>query len=438
MTSLPEKLYFLFNIFCTFLFELIGSLFHQNRSVFIKQLASQLAKKNILYIKLFQAIVMNKNLIDDEINNELMQFTDSAPYDETDVDMELFCKVKDEFNLDWHSYEPIKAGMISLVFKLCDETTQKTVILKMKRKNIDEKLNKAIDYLQFFVYIISFIPHLNTFDISSVFNKNIETLKQQLDFSQEVQNMREAEEKCKNLKYVKIPRVYDEVTEKYPDVIMMEFIEGKTIQEIDEEDYSEYAALLLKYGMASFLIHGVSHGDLHAGNILFLKNDSCTQISTPKHQICLLDFGIVLRLEEEIRSNFLKIAVDMFEKPARELSKDLLFLYIEPTNVLLEMPRKHIDSILDIMEQIIENTIRSKNQADQSKLYQCIMEINCYINNHDLSSYGLKLNDSFVKTQLALAMCNGINMVLCKNDYMTFANKTINELFHLDLFKDSQ
>jgi hypothetical protein len=71
-------------------------------------------------------------------------------------------------------------------------------------------------------------------------------------------------------------------------------------------------------------------------------------------------------------------------------------------------------------------------------LYQCMMEINYYINNHDLASYGLKVNDSFVKTQMALAMCNGINMVLCKNDYMTFANKTINELFHLDLFKDTQ
>jgi len=234
-------------------------------------LALQLARKNVLYVKLFQAIAMNKNLIDDETNNELMRFTDSAPYDDADIDIELFCKVKDEYNLDWHSYEPIKAGMISLVFKLCDETNKNLVILKMKRRNIESKLNEAIDYLQFFVYIVSFIPYLNTFDITSVFNKNIETLKQQLDFSQEVKNMREAEDKCKNLKYVKIPRVYDEVTEKYPDVIMMEFIEGKTIQEIADEDYSEYAALLLKYGMASFLIHGVTHGDLHAGNILFFE-----------------------------------------------------------------------------------------------------------------------------------------------------------------------
>jgi predicted unusual protein kinase regulating ubiquinone biosynthesis (AarF/ABC1/UbiB family) len=334
--------------------------------------------------------------------------------------------------LDWHSYEPIKAGMISLVFKLCDETNKKLVILKMKRKNIDSKLNKAIDYLQFFVYIVSFIPYFNTFDIASTFNKNIETLKQQLDFNQEVQNMREAEDKCKNLKYVKIPQVYDEVTNKYPTVIMMEFIEGNTIQEIVEEDYSEYAGQLLKYGMASFLIHGVTHGDLHAGNILFLKDEN-----TQERKICLIDFGIVLRIEDKIRTDFLKTASNMFTSPAREISRDLICMYLEPVDVLKNLPNNHFERMLDKMESIIEETIHSKNQADQTKLYQCIIEINTYINNNNLSYYGLKFNDSFVKTQMALAMCNGINMVLCKNDYMTFANKTINELFHTDLFKDN-
>ena len=62
MTSLPEKIYFLFNTFCTFLFEAIFALFHQSRAIFIKRLALQLARKNVLYVKLFQAIAMNKNL----------------------------------------------------------------------------------------------------------------------------------------------------------------------------------------------------------------------------------------------------------------------------------------------------------------------------------------------------------------------------------------
>ena len=45
----------------------------------------------------------------------------------------------------------------------------------MKRRNIDQHLSIAIDNVRFFVYILSFIPYLNTFDITSVFNKNIDS-----------------------------------------------------------------------------------------------------------------------------------------------------------------------------------------------------------------------------------------------------------------------
>jgi predicted unusual protein kinase regulating ubiquinone biosynthesis (AarF/ABC1/UbiB family) len=432
MSSLAEKIYFLSSTFCIFLFELAFSLFHQSQQKFIQRLALQLSKKNILYVKLFQAVALNKNLINDEINNELMKFTDSAPYDENDIDRELLFKVKDEFNLDLCSCKPLNSGMISLVFKMHNNDTNEDVVLKVKRKNIDNILSSAIENVQFFVHIMSFIPYLNTFDIATTFNKNIDSLKQQLDFNQEVENMREVDEKCKNLNYIKIPRAYEEVTKKFPNVIMMEFIEGKTIQEIDEEDYSEYAGQLLKYGMASFLIHRVSHGDLHAGNILFLKDDV-----TQERKICLIDFGVILRIEQKISEDFLNIGLRLFTSPAREISRDLMCMYLEPVDILLNLPNNHFERIIDKLESIIEETIHSKNQADQNKLYQCIVEINCYINNNNLSCYGLKFNDSFVKTQMALAMCNGINMVLCKNDYMSFANKTINELFHTDLLKDN-
>jgi len=431
MTTITENMYFLFNTFCIFISEIVFLFFHQNREKFVKRLALKLSKKNILYVKLFQAIALNRNLINDEINNELMKFTDTAPYDNNDIDSNLLNKVKDEYNLKCDFYEPIKSGMISLVFKLYDENEDRNVILKMKRRNIDQHLSVAIDNVRFFVYILSFIPYLNTFDITSVFNKNIDSLKQQLDFNQEVENMREVTDKCKNLKYIKIPHAYNKVTEKYPNIIMMEFIEGKTIQEIAEEDYSTYASLLLKYGMVSFLIHGVTHGDLHAGNILFLKNGI-----NQEPQIGLLDFGIVLRIEDKTRNDFLNIASNMFISPSRQMARDLMYLYIEPIEVLKNLPNNHFEDILDILEKIIENTIHSKNQADQSKLYQCIMEINNYVNNNNLSKYRLVLSDSFVKMQMALAMCNGINMVLCKNDYMSFANKTITEMFHLDLLKD--
>ena len=416
--------------------ELIKYLWKKDYLDFIRTITYKLSKKNILYVKLFQAIAMNKNWIDDEVNNELLRFTDTVPYNEEDIDNNLIKNIMNDYNLkyenNFHSFRPIKAGMISLVFKLYKKIDDSPIIIKMKRKNIDDKLDVAIENLQFFVYILSFIPFFQTLSITTIFNKNVVTLKQQLCFKKEVKNMLDATRNCKNLKYIVIPHVYYEVTDKYSNVIMMDFIAGKTIMEIEEEDYSEYSALLLKYGMVSLLLHGVTHGDLHAGNILFIK-DNTIDSSEYKHKLALLDFGLVMKLENYEREKSLSLAVDLYEIPVRKLGQELLMMALEPAFVLTNLPNNHFEKMLDIVEKILTTALYSKNEANQTKIYQGIMEINSYLSNGKLQSFNLNVSDLFIKVQMTLAMCNGINMALCKNDYMTVANKTLNELFHLDL-----
>ena len=151
MTSFLEKIYFVLNTAFIFTFEFGYLLFHQNRHKLIKRIAIKLSKINILYIKFFQAVIMNYNLIGNEINNELMQYSDCVPYDLDDINIYLILNIKDKYNLSFMSsydnstkynkkplsyFKPIKSGMISLVFKLFDKTTRKHVVLKIKRKTI--------------------------------------------------------------------------------------------------------------------------------------------------------------------------------------------------------------------------------------------------------------------------------------------------------------
>jgi len=442
-----ENIIFLMSTSFIIISEFCLFLLFQNRQMFIYRLTDKLSKKNILYVKLFQAIALNNNLIDEETNNELMQFTDTAPYTDEDIDLNLFYKIKNEYNLESDNSRPFKSGMISLVFKLYKKTDKTPIILKIKRKNIDEKLIKSIDNLQFFIYLLSYIPYFNILDISILFNKNIVILKQQLNFNDEIQNMKDSYDNCNKLKYIKIPIANEEVTNKYPNVIMMDFIEGKTISEIDIEDYSIYASLLLKYGMISLLVQGNTHGDLHAGNILFIKNkitntnetntnETNTNLQEYQYQIGLIDFGVVLKIEETERDKIFLLISEAFITDPRIFVKNLVVLFIGPTEILLNLPDNHLEKLLDILEEIVKNMLHNKEKTNQSKLYECLIEVNTYIANSNLKKYGLKFSDSFVKMQMALAMCNGINMILCKNDYITFANKTINELFHLDLLND--
>jgi predicted unusual protein kinase regulating ubiquinone biosynthesis (AarF/ABC1/UbiB family) len=188
----------------------------KNYSLFIQKITHRLASKNILYVKFFQAISLNNNLIDGAMNQELIKYTDSVPYCGDDIDWEVITKLKTVYEIDFLSNStPINAGMISLVYKMNYGIQNQEVIVKIKRVNIEKKLNDAIDKMKFMIYLLTFIPQLNHFNILESFNKNILILKSQLDFEQEVQNTMRMKDDCKNLKYIKIPKVYESVTKLF-------------------------------------------------------------------------------------------------------------------------------------------------------------------------------------------------------------------------------
>ena len=105
--------------------------------------------------------------------------------------------------MDNGMYEkPINSGMISLLFKGYKKDTQQKVIIKMKRNNIDAKLQEAIENLHFFINIFNLIPQFKKYQISEIIKKNIYIIRDQTNFSKEVQNIVKMRENCQNLKYV--------------------------------------------------------------------------------------------------------------------------------------------------------------------------------------------------------------------------------------------
>jgi ubiquinone biosynthesis protein len=268
-------------------------------------------------VKVFQAIASNNSLIDEKTNNKLLKFTDNAPWSYSDISLEDIIEVSSDNDLvlKYGFEKPINAGMISLVFKAYKKGNNEPVIIKMKRKNIEDKLNSAIENLQTFMYLLSFIPLVNKYQLPEVVNKNIDIIKHQTNFSEEVSNMIKIKENCKNLKYVKIPTVYKDVTEKYPNIILMEYINGIKLNEIKEEDYEDFAKQIMKFGLVTTIVHGLTHGDLHSGNILFIKDDNDNKY---KYKIGVIDFGIIYEVDNTYRGLLFEILSQMLETPPRE------------------------------------------------------------------------------------------------------------------------
>jgi predicted unusual protein kinase regulating ubiquinone biosynthesis (AarF/ABC1/UbiB family) len=430
MIKTIQNLFFLLNASWIILSELFLYGIFNNFDSFIDRITHKLAGINILYVKIFQAFALNNALIDDKTNNKLLKFTDNAPWSYKDLDHNTLFKLEDEYNILFKDgLEPINSGMISLVFKGYKRTPEnEVVIIKIKRQNIEENLDDAIEKLLFFIYVMSFFPIVNKYHIPQTVKKNISIIRQQTNFSTELQNMAKIKYNCRNLNYVKIPSADAEVTKKYPNVIFMEYINGMPINKVEKSDYEAFAKQVLKFGIVTKLIHGVSHGDLHSGNVLFIKDENDEKY---KYKVGVLDFGIIYEADPEFKQNLLEFASEMLTSPTEELAIKVLNTgLIEPLEIIQNLPKLHYDNIVKIVSDILYETIHKSKQANQLKIYHFLTTFHSYMSKNELLELGLKPSDHFVKTQLALAMSHGVTLTLCKDDYINLTDQVLNEIFH--------
>jgi predicted unusual protein kinase regulating ubiquinone biosynthesis (AarF/ABC1/UbiB family) len=433
MYKVFKQILFICNVLFIFIFEVSKFTVFKDYYNFIDNLTEKLASINILYVKVFQAIALNNCLIDDKINNKLLKFTDNAPWNNSDIRLEELIELTNDNNIYLiDGYEkPINSGMISLVFRGLKRDNEQKLIIKMKRNNIEQKLNEAIENLQMFIYLLSFIPLMKKYQITEVVNKNIDIIRHQTNFILEIDNMTKMKNNCRKLKYVKIPEVYHEITEKYSNFIVMELIEGSKINEIKEEDYECFAKQVLKFGFVTTIIHGVTHGDLHGGNILFIKDENDEK---HKYKVGIIDFGIIYELDEEYRNFSFELLTKMFEIPPRETAiKIFNSCLLDPPGIFEQIPKIHQENIINFTSQIIEETISNSKRANQLQIYNFINKFRDYLNNSEISNIGIRPSNNFVKTQLVLAMAHGITLTLCKEDFINIADKVINELFHINM-----
>jgi len=430
MKGIANEIWFVLRVGYVIVSELFLYMIFKDYNNFIDRITRHLVSINILCVKVFQAVALNNSLIDDNVNNHLLKFTDNAPWTFDDVCLGDIVKISEENNLRLKlGYEqPINAGMISLVFKAYDKDTDKPMIIKMKRNNIEEKLDAAIKNLQTIMYLLSFFPTINKYQLAELVNKNINIIQHQTNFLEEVANIERIRANCKNLKYVKIPAVYKEVTEAHPNAILMDYIDGVKINQIKEADYEGFAKQVMKFGFVTTIVHGVTHGDLHGGNILFIKDEKDERY---KHKIGVIDFGIIYELDANYKGLLFDVLTNMFTTDPKESAIKLLNSgIINPPDILNQIPKKHYDSIVEFTTNIVNETISNSKQANQIQIYKFLSALKDYLNNTEIANLGIRPSDNFIKTQLVLAMSQGVTLTLCRDDFMTLADKVINELFH--------
>ena len=401
---------------------------------FLLSYIQELSKYNTLYVKMFQAIALHSELIDEKSNDLFLQFTDNVPWSSDEIDYETILNICNEHSLTFEKKcLPIKSGMISLVF--CLKKNDKNVILKLKRKNIDKKLHQGLNDLVSCLMLINWLPYIREMELYELIISQMKSFSHQLDFEQEVLNTNLMFSNFENVSYVIVPYVYENVTNKYNNAILMSCLQGVSIKNISDADHLQYAECVLKFAIVSCFVHGFAHGDLHPGNILFIKDDAVDGES--QCRIGIIDMGITYRFDTHFKNQVFEIT-DKFLNGATslEVAEQMIAsgLVFTPIECIAKLPQNEYDDLLRIFTNFLEKS-RCEPTDIIYKLFTSMQQVISYAKTKNLwKKTGVKISPEMVKLQMSFIMGCGITNSLCKNKGFTeLVNECMNKIFHLDI-----
>lgn len=398
---------------------------------YIKQLALRLSRENVFYVKFFQAVCTIKSpLLTDELTSFLTSFTDNVPYSCSEID---YCSLESlitDFSVSIKKpFIPIKSGTISLIFE--GTMHDKPVIIKCKRIGIDNKIQNAIFHMNHLISTSKLIPHIKNLNVHEIYSENKQSVIDQLSFENEVSNIELFYSKWNKpgLDYIKIPKVYSNITREIPNIIVMERIVGKTITQIDADDKDKYALLLAKFNFKSVFYDAIYHGDFHPGNVFFLKENKVKLVVHSDsddsedddddgmpyiYKLGIIDFGIIGKLTRELQNVIYSLFHNLYEKNHIGVANCMIDNLIEPKDILTDESKKEL---IEFISSYSETHFGKDN-------YKFLDAEDMIVINKILCKYGVQFSKEFCKVELSFAISDSVCKLL--SNKTTYIDQLLN------------
>lgn len=248
-------------------------------------------------VKVGQMLSLRADLIPQEYCDEFSKLQDAVkPFPFSQVKSILEAEYKKPLKNIFKEFEekPVASASVGQVHRARLKSGE-LVAIKIQRPEIKRTFEADIDILQYIAEEAEkYLPLLKPFKPKKIVEEFQKYTEKELDYLAEAKNIQVFYEKYKYSTQIKIPKVYSEYTTHK--VIVMEFIEGKKISEIDsltKEEKKKIALTVYKSFIEQVFDMHTFHADPHPGNIFLMKNG----------KIAFLDFGIVGRLSPDLREN---------------------------------------------------------------------------------------------------------------------------------------
>jgi ubiquinone biosynthesis protein len=191
--------------------------------------------------------------------------------------------------------------------------TGEDVVVKVRRPGVVELVETDIDVLMGLALMAErHLPGSDIYDPVGLIREFSRTIRREMDLAREGHTIEKIASNFAGDRTLYFPRVYWSASSK--GILTLEYIDGIKVSCTTALDQAGLdRKLIARRGADAFLTmilnHGFFHGDPHPGNVLIL----------PDNTICLLDYGMVGRLDEQLKGYLLDLLLAITRRDVDEV-----------------------------------------------------------------------------------------------------------------------
>jgi ubiquinone biosynthesis protein len=322
------------------------------------------------FVKFGQIMSLRPDLLPQPLIQELSRLQDEVgPEDFTKIRKVIEESLDRPLETVFSAFDeqPLAAASLSQVHQAVLVEGGVAVAVKVQRPGIRHKIEMDLGILAAIAERIhERSEELQAYDLPNLVRVTRRNLLRELDFTREARNMRIARSYASDDSAVYIPRVYEDYCSEH--LLVMEYIEGTKLKDMDRATLQEPAALArqgLEAAIKQILEDGFFHADPHPGNMLIMN----------EKRLCLLDWGMVGRLSETDRYELIDLMKSVVEKDSRALLNALLRV----ANWEAGIDRRGLErELLDLLDSFYATPIGDLN------LGQLLLDMTTLVREHRL------------------------------------------------------
>ncbi|GMV38581.1 MAG: hypothetical protein AMXMBFR64_02970 [Myxococcales bacterium] len=284
------------------------------------------------YIKFGQIIASSPGLFPDALSTEFQRCLDQVPpFPLADVYRIIEADLGRPHDALFETFEPVPIAAASIAqVHAATLPGGGAVVVKVQRPGIADRVDGDLFFMKLGARLVSWFSRAaraaNVVGVVEDFSK---TIHEEMDFRTEARNMEEFNGLMAKhgVKAVRAPAVHWDHTAEH--VLTMERFYGFKADDVAAArehaiDTEKHLRIGMRAWLLTVLLHGFFHGDVHAGNLMFLP---------ATREIGFLDFGIIGRFSAEQRHMVMRYILTFAAQDFEGLARVLVEMGSAPAHV---------------------------------------------------------------------------------------------------------